>query len=135
MNLAFTFRIRSDVSSGFDVTEACEPLFWNHNGNSFAFVAALAFGPETAWASDELPGACYFYDRKDQILELVEELAGEVDIVAVELQYLEVYEPSPTFQQVSEFRELREAGADKAAEERVRLVRLALEFRMILTGE
>jgi poly-gamma-glutamate synthesis protein (capsule biosynthesis protein) len=98
--------------SGFDVTEACEPLFWNHNGNTFAFVAALAFGPETAWATDELPGACYFYDRKDEMLALVTELAGEVDIVAVELQYLEIYEPSPTFQQVTEFRELREAGAD-----------------------
>jgi poly-gamma-glutamate synthesis protein (capsule biosynthesis protein) len=98
--------------SGLNVTEACEPLFWEHNGNTFAFVAALAFGPETAWASDELPGACYFYERKDQILELVEELADEVDIVAVELQYLEIYEPSPTFQQVDEFRELRAAGAD-----------------------
>jgi hypothetical protein len=28
-----------------------------------------------------------------------------------------------------------EAGANKSAEQRVRLVRLALEFRMILTGE
>lgn len=98
--------------SGFNVTEACAPLFWSHNGNRFAFVAALAFGPETAWATDELPGACYFYDYKDEILALVEELADEVDIVAVELQYLEIYEPSPTFQQVTEFRELREAGAD-----------------------
>ena len=98
--------------SGFNVTEACEPLMWEHNGNTFAFVAALAFGPETAWASDELPGACHFYDHKEEILALVEELAGEVDVVAVELQYLEIYEPSPTYQQVQEFRELREAGAD-----------------------
>ena len=30
---------------------------------------------------------------------------------------------------------VREAGANKSAEQRVRLVRLALEFRMILTGE
>ncbi len=98
--------------SGFDVEEACEPLLWEDHGNTFAFVAALAFGPETAWATDELPGACYFYDRKDEILELVEDLAQEVDIVAVELQYLEIYDPSPTFQQVDEFRQLREAGAD-----------------------
>lgn len=112
---SLTFYKENDIpiyGGGFNVTEACKPLFWNHNGNTFAFVAALAFGPETAWASDELPGACYFYDRKDAILELVGELAGEVDIVSVELQYLEVYEPSPTFQQVQEFRELRDAGAD-----------------------
>jgi poly-gamma-glutamate synthesis protein (capsule biosynthesis protein) len=43
---------------------------------------------------------------------MVEQLAGEVDIVAVELQYLEEYTPWPTDQQVIEFRELREAGAD-----------------------
>ena len=98
--------------SGLNVTEACEPLLWEHNGNTFAFVAALAFGPETAWATDELPGACYFYDHKEEVLALVEELADEVDIVAVELQYLEIYDPSPTYQQVVEFRELRDAGAD-----------------------
>ena len=98
--------------SGLNVTEACEPILWTHNGNTFAFVAALAFGPETAWATDDLPGACYFYDHKDEVLALVEELADQVDIVAVELQYLEIYDPSPTYQQVVEFRELRDAGAD-----------------------
>ncbi len=98
--------------SGFTPEEACAPLFWTHNGNTFAFVAALAFGPSTAWVTDDAPGACYFYDRKDDILELVSDLARQVDIVAVELQYLETYEPYPTGQQVREFRELREAGAD-----------------------
>jgi poly-gamma-glutamate capsule biosynthesis protein CapA/YwtB (metallophosphatase superfamily) len=98
--------------SGFHVEEACAPLRWEHNGNTFAFVAVLAFGPETAWATDELPGACHFYDYKEETLALVEELAEEVDIVAVELQYLEVYDPSPTALQVTEFRELRDAGAD-----------------------
>ncbi len=98
--------------SGFTPEEACAPLFWNHNGNSFAFVAALAFGPSTAWVTDDAPGACYYYDRKDEMLNLVSDLAGQVDIVAVELQYLETYQPYPTGQQVIEFRELREAGAD-----------------------
>ncbi|MCB0046057.1 MAG: CapA family protein [Caldilineaceae bacterium] len=98
--------------SGLDVTEACTPLRWEHNGNTFAFVAVLAFGPSTAWATDDLPGACYYYDHTEEILALVEELAGEADIVAVELQYLETYNPWPTDQQVLEFRELRAAGAD-----------------------
>ena len=98
--------------SGFTLEEACAPLYWEDDGNTFAFVAALAFGPETAWATEELPGACYFYDHKEEVLAEVEKLAQEVDIVAVELQYLEIYEPSPTFQQVEEFRELRAAGAD-----------------------
>ena len=92
--------------------EACAPLRWEHNGNTFAFVATLAFGPETAWVTDEEPGACYYYEHKERILALVEEMAQEVDIVAVELQYMEIYEPFPANQQVIEFRELRDAGAD-----------------------
>jgi poly-gamma-glutamate synthesis protein (capsule biosynthesis protein) len=98
--------------SGLTVDEACAPLLWEDHGNTIAFVAALAFGPPTAWVTDEEPGACYYYDHKERMLELVKKLAQEVDIVAVELQYLEEYTPWPTDQQVIEFRELRDAGAD-----------------------
>ena len=98
--------------SGFNLTEACAPLLWEDHGNTFAFVAALAFGPSGAWASDELPGACYYYDNKDLVLDLVRQLSGMVDIVAVELQHTETYEPYPIASQIIEFRELREAGAD-----------------------
>jgi len=98
--------------SGLNVGEACAPLMWEHNGNTFAFLAALAFDPSYAWATETEPGACYFYDHKDAILRSITDLSREVDIVAVELQYLETYQPYPTDQQVTEFRELRQAGAD-----------------------
>jgi predicted small lipoprotein YifL len=98
--------------SGLNVGEACTPLMWEHNGNTFAFLAALAFDPSYAWASETEPGACYFYDHKDAILRSITDLSREVGIVAVELQYLETYQPYPTDQQVAEFRELRQAGAD-----------------------
>ena len=98
--------------SGLNVEEACAPLFWEHNGNRFAFIAALAFGPSFAWATDELPGACYYYDHKELIFETIEKLRSEVDVIAVELQYLETYNPYPTGKQVIEFRELREKGVD-----------------------
>jgi poly-gamma-glutamate synthesis protein (capsule biosynthesis protein) len=98
--------------SGFNIEEACQPLFWNHNGNTFAFVAVIAFGPESAWATEDLPGTCYYYDHKDEVLAMVKELAQKVDVVSVELQYLETYDPWPTDQQVTEFREVRDAGAD-----------------------
>ena len=98
--------------SGFNVSEACAPLLWEDHGNTFAFVAALAFGPSGAWASDELPGACYYYDNKELVLDLVRQLSGMVDVVAVELQHTETYEPYPIASQIIEFRELREAGAD-----------------------
>ncbi|HRW08321.1 MAG TPA: CapA family protein [Caldilineaceae bacterium] len=98
--------------SGFTPEEACAPLLWEHNGNTFAFLAALAYGPSSAWVTDEEPGACYYYDHKEEVLAHVRDLASEVDIVAVELQYEETYFPYPTANQVIEFRELRAAGAD-----------------------
>lgn len=98
--------------SGFTPEEACAPLRWEHNGNTFAFFAALAYGPSSAWVTDEEPGACYYYDHQESLLAAVGELAAEVDVVAVELQYEETYFPYPTPNQVIEFRELREAGAD-----------------------
>jgi len=97
--------------SGFTPEEACAPLRWEHNGNTFAFLAALAYGPSSAWVTDTEPGACYYYDHKEEVLAAIRELTKEVDIVAVELQYEETYFPYPTGSQVIEFRELREAGA------------------------
>jgi poly-gamma-glutamate synthesis protein (capsule biosynthesis protein) len=98
--------------SGMNVDEACAPLLWEDHGNTFAFVAALAFDPPGAWATADQPGACYYYDNKDRILAMVSELAAQVDVVAVELQHQETYEPYPIPLQVAEFRELRAAGAD-----------------------
>ena len=100
--------------SGRNLEQACAPLLYEHNGNRLAFVAALAFDPQFAWATDDEPGACPYYQEQERIMTLVRELAAdpEIDLVAVELQYLETYNPFPTDQQVVEFRELREAGAD-----------------------
>ncbi|MBV7330389.1 CapA family protein [Chloroflexi bacterium TSY] len=97
--------------SGLNSDEACAPLRWYHHGNTFAFVAALAFGPPGAWASEEQPGACYYYDEKERLLALIQQLRTEVDVVAVELQFEESYNPYPLSAQVREFRELRKAGA------------------------
>ena len=98
--------------SGLNEDEACTPLRWEHNGNTFAFIAALAWWPEEAWASSTEPGACYFYDNLGRIFADIQALSEEVDVVAVELQYHETYEPSPIKDQVADFRMLRQAGAD-----------------------
>ncbi|MGI6368686.1 MAG: CapA family protein [Anaerolineae bacterium] len=100
--------------SGLNETEACAPLFYEHNGNRLAFIAALAYEPSYAWATESLPGACYYYQNKEALLEKVAELDAdpEVDMVLVELQYEETYVPEPMVNQVIEFRELRAAGAD-----------------------
>ena len=97
--------------SGMNIEEACRPLLWQHNGNTFAFVAALAFEPSWAWATDDEPGACYYYDHREDLLALITELANENDIVAVELQFEESYFADPLPRQIDEFRALREAGA------------------------
>ncbi len=98
--------------SGLNLEEACRPLLWEDHGNTFAFLAALAWWPESAWATATEPGACPFYQQYDAILATIAELSRKVDIVAVELQYLETYNPWPTAEQVADFRALRAAGAD-----------------------
>jgi hypothetical protein len=98
--------------SGMNVDEACEPLLWEHNGNRFAFFAALAFYPEFAWATAEQPGACYYFTNKQRIFDRIAELRGEVDIIAVELQHTETYNAWPIESQIADFRELRNLGVD-----------------------
>ncbi|MBI1296046.1 hypothetical protein GC175_13915 [bacterium] len=97
---------------GMNIDEACAPLFWEHNGNTFAFIAVLAFEPQFAWATEDQPGACHYYTHKQRIFDTITEVRPQVDILAVELQYLETYNPFPTPQQVIEFRELRDLGVD-----------------------
>jgi hypothetical protein len=98
--------------SGMNVDEACEPLLWEHNGNRFAFFAALAFYPEFAWATAEQPGACYYFTNKQRIFDRIAELRDEVDIIAVELQHIETYNAWPVESQIADFRELRNLGVD-----------------------
>ena len=98
--------------SGLNEEEACKPLLLEDHGNTFAFIAALAYQPARAWATKTEPGACYYYKNKEKILNMIQDLSQQVDIVAVELQFYETYKPYPTQKQVREFRELRDAGAD-----------------------
>ncbi len=98
--------------SGLNEEEACKPLLWEDHGNTYAFLAALAWWPEEAWATATEPGACYYYGNYDKIFEMVRQLSQQVDIVSVELQFEETYNPWPTEDQVKEFRALHDAGAD-----------------------
>ena len=98
--------------SGLNEAEACEPLLFTHNGNRFAFFAALAHYPSFAWATEEEPGTCNYNANKERIFARIAALRGEVDVIAVELQHEEIYNPAPITRQVQDFRELRAAGAD-----------------------
>ncbi len=98
--------------SGLNEAEACEPLIFAHNGNRFAFFAALAHYPAFAWATEDEPGTCNYNANKERIFARIAALRGEVDVIAVELQHEEIYNPTPITRQVQDFRELRAAGAD-----------------------
>ncbi len=98
--------------SGLNEEEACAPLLFEHNGNRFAFFAALAHYPSFAWATEDRPGACDYNGNKARIFAKIAALRDEVDVIAVELQHEEIYNPGPIFRQVQDFRELRAAGAD-----------------------
>ena len=98
--------------AGLNEEEACTPLLWSHNENRFAFIAALAHHPTFARATADEPGACYFFDNKEKIFATIQLLSNLVDVIAVELQYEESYNPGPLSRQVRDFRELRAAGAD-----------------------
>ncbi|MEZ4717098.1 MAG: hypothetical protein R2851_13585 [Caldilineaceae bacterium] len=52
--------------SGLTVAEACAGLPGSTTATPLPS-SPLAFGPSTAWVTDEEPGACYFYDHKDEI--------------------------------------------------------------------
>ena len=98
--------------SGLNEEEACAPLLFTHNGNRFAFFAALAHYPSFAWATEDGPGACHYNGNKARIFARIAALRDEVDVIAVELQHEEIYNPAPIFRQVQDFRELRAAGVD-----------------------
>ena len=97
---------------GLNEEEACTPLLWTHNDNRFAFFAALAHHPTFARATVDEPGACYYFTNKEKIFDQIEALRSQVDVIAVELQYEESYNPGPLSRQVQDFRELRAAGVD-----------------------
>ena len=98
--------------SGLNEEEACAPLLWTHNGNRFAFFAALAHFPSFAWATEDKPGVCNYHANKENILATIAALRSDVDVIAVELQHEEIYNTAPIYQQVQDFRELRAAGVD-----------------------
>ena len=79
--------------SGLNEEEACEPLLFTHNGNRFAFFAALAHYPSFAWATEDEPGACNYRANKERIFAEIAALRGEVDVIAVELQNEENLQP------------------------------------------
>jgi hypothetical protein len=94
---------------GANALAASQPLTVTHNGNTIAFVGCNPVGPASAWATDDSPGAAQC--TIDSLAETVAQLAGQVDVVIVGLQYQELYAYTATAQQAADFMKVAAAGA------------------------
>jgi hypothetical protein len=94
---------------GADALSASQPLTMTHNGNTIAFVGCNPVGPAYAWATEESPGAAQC--TIESLAEMVAQLAEQVDVVIVGLQYQELYSYTATAQQAADFMRLATAGA------------------------
>ena len=95
---------------GRNAAEARRPLIVNHNGNRLAFLGYNAYGPSYAWATEDSPGAARF--SREAVRADVAQARSQADLVFVSLQYTETYETMPLPEQVADFRDAVEAGAD-----------------------
>ena len=94
---------------GVNLTEATRPLILEHNGNRIAFLGCNRAGPESVWATDELPGAapCDLERMAEDIQNLREE--GILTIVTFQHYELEDFMPINLARQ--EMQQMAEAGA------------------------
>ena len=97
---------------GIDREAAYAPLYLERNGTRFAFLGANSYGPKFAWATDEEPGSAKFdLAIMSATIRAIKE-TGKADVVLVELQYQESYDPTPLIDQRNDFNALVRAGAD-----------------------
>ena len=117
-NLAhFAVRDMAVIGAGHDLESARPPLILNHNGNRIGWLACNAIGPYYALANDDAsalggvrPGAA-FCDR-DWLRDALPVLAAQVDLLLLTVHYREYEAYTPTPQQMADYRQFAEWGAD-----------------------
>ena len=95
---------------GRDAQDARHALVVEAGGNRLAFVGYNQFGPGYAWAGPNSPGAAHFDPATLSI-----DLAGAralADVVFVDIQHTEAYQPNPLPEQRRDFRLAADMGAD-----------------------
>lgn len=95
---------------GANNLEASQALTITHNGNVIGFLGCNPVGPASVWATEESPGvaSCTI----ESLAEAIAQLAPQVDVVVVGIQYYEHYAYSATTQQKIDFAALAAAGAN-----------------------
>lgn len=95
---------------GRDAQDARHVLVVEANGNRLAFVGYNQAGPDYAWAGPNTPGAARF-DPATLPADL-ENARSLADVVFVDIQHTEAYQPGPLPEQRRDFRLAAELGAD-----------------------
>jgi len=98
---------------GWNTNQALQAVTITHGVHTFGFLGCNPAGPQSDWATDELPGSapCSFGYVAEQLGPQIRSLRERGIIPIVTLQYLETYSYEPTDQQRLDFRALAEAGA------------------------
>jgi poly-gamma-glutamate synthesis protein (capsule biosynthesis protein) len=100
---------------GYNLIDAARPLTIAHNGNLIGFVGCNPNGPDSAWATDTLPGSlpCRQGAGMDfpRVTTQLSDLRAQGALPVFTIQYWEFYTYEPTYQQAQEFREAAELGA------------------------
>jgi hypothetical protein len=97
---------------GRNKAEAFAPLYVEHNGNRLAFLGANSYGPPIAWATDNGPGSAEFdLNIMSATIRSIKE-RDLATVVLAEVQYQEIYDVMPLYDQRQNFRALVWAGAD-----------------------
>jgi hypothetical protein len=94
---------------GRDLQASLQPALVEHNGNKLAFIGCNFAGPSSDWAKVTRPGSapCDF----DSLTAEVTHLRTEGYLPVATFQYMEYYQPDPTFEEEQDFRRMAEAGA------------------------
>lgn len=95
---------------GLDLAKSQTPLTLEHNGNRLAFIGCNSFGPDFAWAKENLPGSAPCSDF-NWMYDAVKSLRDQGYLPIVTFQYQEDYTVKPTGQMKTDFRRMVDAGA------------------------
>jgi enterochelin esterase-like enzyme len=105
------------LGGGVNTAAARTPYLIDHHGNSVAMVACNWNGPYYALANEDAsqlggvrPGATYC--EMEWLRELLPQLAAQVDVVVVTVQYAEYEQYTPIDRQINDYRALADLGAD-----------------------
>jgi hypothetical protein len=94
---------------GRELQDSLQPALVEHNGNKLAFIGCNFAGPPDDWATDTRPGSAPC--NLDNMTAEITHLRSQGYLPIMTFQYNEYYQPNPTYEEQTDFRQMAEAGA------------------------